>query len=131
MTADELLARAIEFDAGPPPVISGQLWRDDWDDAERHNVHIAKRLNARTGAVKWAIHSHGEDLNRYGHWEYAPRGSRTNEAYLKRCRFDSVQEAFDVWTRWHAAVTAWAKKKIAAHKGDGRLILNPPRRLKF
>lgn len=131
MTDRELLERAVEFDGGPPALINGQLWRSDFADSRHHYVRIVQRLNASTGATKWAIHDGHQDLNRYGHWEVAPRGSRTTEPYLKRCRFDTAGEAFDVWLRYRAAVVAWAEKKIARAKGDERVVLNPPRNLKF
>lgn len=81
--------------------------------------------------MKWAIHDGAFDLNKTGNWEYATSGSRTTEPYLKRCRYDSVQEAFDHYNRWKAAVVVWARKKLARAKPGERVILNQPRRLRF
>lgn len=131
MTDKELLERATEFDAGPPAIINGQLWRDDFADSHHHYVRVVQRLNAHTGKKKWAIHDGFRDLNRHGHWETALRGSRTNEPYLKRCRFDTAQEALEFWFRYRAAVVAWATKKLAKAKEGERVILNPPQKLKF
>ena len=130
MTNEELLACAVEFDAGPPPILNGQLFNPEWADAERYRVRIVQRFNAQTKLYKWAIHDGFHDLTKAGSWEYARSGSTTRADYLKRCRYETVHEAFDHYLRWKAAVLAWAQKKLAKAKPGERVILNPPR-LKF
>ncbi len=134
MTPKELLARAVEFDAGPPLIINGHFIDPDLpepDETKGRHIRIVQRYNALTGSVKWAIHDTFFDLNKTGNWEYAQRGSRTTEPFLQRCRYDSVEEAFEHYEKWKAAMVAWARKKLAKAKPGLRVILKQPRRLKF
>ncbi len=131
MTNTQLLERAVEFDAGPPVIVNGHFIDPDQPeprDTLGLHIRIVQRLNAQTGLVKWAIHDGLYDLNRTGNWEYA---SRSNKAYLGRCRYGSVQEAFEHFGKWKAATVAWARKKLARAKPGERVILNQPRRLKL
>jgi hypothetical protein len=55
-----------------------------------------ERCKQRDGSYKWAIRSHGQVMTKTGKWEYEPMPSSRTDAFLKRARFDSVDEA--VWT---------------------------------
>jgi hypothetical protein len=42
---------------------------------------------------RWAVRCKGHCLNKKGVWEYEPLPSNRTEAFLKRCRFDTAEQA--------------------------------------
>jgi hypothetical protein len=124
----ELLARATAFDAGPVPIVNGKLFDPGWVDATHYHAKIEQRRNAQTGDVKWAIVGFGSCLSKTGKWEYEGLSSGRTKPFLERCRYNSIQEAFDHWFRYHKAVTAWAQKRLAK---DPTEVLSLPQRFRF
>lgn len=61
------------------------------------DVRLCRALQ-RDGTEKWAIREQGACLNRFGNWELEPQPSSRTDAFLRRCRFDSPQDALIVWT---------------------------------
>lgn len=51
----------------------------------------------RRGEDAWAVVDGGLVLNQTGEWEYEPSPSNRDEAFLKRARFRTAEEALDVW----------------------------------
>ncbi len=49
--------------------------------------------------VRWAIRQAGFCLNRKGDWEYEPIPSSRTEAFFKRCRFNTLEDAVAAWKR--------------------------------
>ncbi len=96
MKVEELLARAIEFDAGPPPHLNGFLVEatDTWVKS-RHHVSISKR-----GETAWAIVDGQYCLSKEGEWEYESLPSNRQEEFIARTRFPTVQAAFEFWNQW-------------------------------
>lgn len=45
----------------------------------------------------WAIFYDGRCMGRDGTWEWEPMPSGRTDAFLKRCRFDTLREAIDFW----------------------------------
>lgn len=104
MTNEELLARAIEFDAGNPAELNGMIVEDDDDIKSHYRVFISLRDNT-DGKKKWAIHEGGSFvLSKRGDWVYEPMPSSRTKSFLKRTRFDSIEEAF-------AALDAYKKRR--------------------
>lgn len=55
----------------------------------------------RTEGVKWAVRRiNKECLNKNGEWEVEPLPFERNEEFLKRCRFDTKEEAIETYIRW-------------------------------
>jgi hypothetical protein len=107
MRIEELLERATEFDAGPPPHINGYLVEADDTFVEKHNhVAISKR-----GEHAWAITDHRYCLNKNGEWEYESLPSNREDEFIKRTRFTSVREAFDFWNKWRDEEREKARKE--------------------
>ena len=48
---------------------------------------------------KWAVRRLSSCLNKEGEWEYEPIPSSRDDDFYARCRFDSLDEAFDAWER--------------------------------
>lgn len=73
---------------------------EDWIVVERRGG---------TDGVKWAINSGGRCvLNKQGHWEYEPFPSNRDEEFLSRCRYDSLEEA------WQAAMSWEPEQEVAS-----------------
>ena len=51
----------------------------------------------RNGAVKWVVRNSVGCLNRDGEFEYEPMPSSRDDDFLARCRFDTPEEAYQVW----------------------------------
>ena len=100
MTTDaEKLACAVEFEILP-----------EWYPAYGRvtgGIHIVQR-GQRDGGEKWAVTWSHNTLTKAGNWEYERQPSSRTEAYLKRSRFDTLDEA------WSAAVKAGRKMYRAA-----------------
>jgi len=52
-----------------------------------------QRVVSRNGAVRWAVRQDSAVLNTDGQWEHEPLPSSRDEAFLRRCRFPTVQAA--------------------------------------
>lgn len=57
------------------------------------------RQNQIDGSDLWAVRRRGYVLNREGDFEYEPIPSGRDEEFLARCRFESIEEAVEMWTR--------------------------------
>jgi hypothetical protein len=55
--------------------------------------HTLVRQPQDEGADKWAIYNGRHVLNREGKWEWEPMPSNRDEDFMRRCRFDTPQEA--------------------------------------
>lgn len=58
-----------------------------WDDI------VLRRMPQGKGPDKWAIYKGGIVLDRSGHFVYEPLPSNRDEDFMRRCRFDTPQEA--------------------------------------
>lgn len=57
--------------------------------------------NRGRGIEHWAIISwDGTCMTKDGKWEWEPMGSRRDDAFIERCRFDSVEEALETYLKW-------------------------------
>jgi hypothetical protein len=110
MTDKELLSRALTFDAGPVVVLNGKLiteevvkaYPDDFLFGGRNNIRVCYR-----GSDRWAIYNGTCCLSKAtDDWEYEPMNSNMTEEYLKACRFDSLEEAFEFLEKWRERETA-------------------------
>lgn len=59
-----------------------------------------RRMRQIKGPDKWAVYRNGSPLSKEGEWEYEPIPSSRDDAYLKRCRYDSIEEALRHWQEW-------------------------------
>ena len=48
---------------------------------------------------KWAIREMGLCLNKRGKWEIEPIPSSRTAAFLKRCRWNTAEEAYEFWAK--------------------------------
>ena len=58
---------------------------------------VLRRMPQRDGPDKWAILDHAACLDRDGDWVIQPQPSSRDEAFIRRCRFDSAEEALAFW----------------------------------
>ena len=57
-----------------------------------------ERTTDRQSAILWAVRdAAGDCLNRAGDWEFEPQPSARDEAFLKRCRWDTPEAAYAAW----------------------------------
>lgn len=70
---------------------------NDTDDLDSITIH---RMNSPFyDGTKYAVRYRGRCLNTGGKWEYEPLPSSRDDAFYKRCRFDSFEEAKDTYER--------------------------------
>lgn len=62
-----------------------------------NGAQIERCRQADGAPDKWAVRRHGGCLNREGQYEYEPMPSSRDEAFLARCRFASVDDAYSTW----------------------------------
>jgi hypothetical protein len=99
LTADRLLALATEFDAGPEPIVNGQLYDPRWSDADLHRVTIQWR------GAGWSINKIGRSvLNRDGEWEFEMMPSSRTDDDLQRTRWPTALAAFRFFIKWRNRV---------------------------
>ena len=54
------------------------------------------------GDVKWAVRSgDGSCMNRSGEMEVEPMPSNRDAEFMARCRFDTAEEAYEVWEKYN------------------------------
>lgn len=58
------------------------------------------RYRQREGPDKWVVQSNSNVLNKDGEWEWEPRPSSRDDAYLARCRFDTAEEALAAYIKF-------------------------------
>jgi hypothetical protein len=85
----ERLSKATDFCLGQMPRLPKH-----WSN----KVTVSLRSDSTTPI--WAVVWNGNCLAKDGKWEYEPSPSRRDEAFLARCRFNSLDEA------WAAAQAA-------------------------
>jgi hypothetical protein len=73
-------------------IVSEYIIEGDPRELGSDDIRIA-RARQMDGSVKWAVRNRGACLNKSGEWEYEPMPSSRDEAFLARCRFDSVADA--------------------------------------
>jgi len=76
-------------------IIAYQLQHDEF-------ACINVTLNLRRGdhgAKRWAISEMGYVLNKKGRWEMEPIPSSRTDAFYRRCRFDTAEEALAFWRK--------------------------------
>lgn len=56
---------------------------------------------------RWAVRKNSMCLARSAEWEYEPRPSCRDKAFYARCRFDTLEQAFEVY-----------QKSVETHTGD-------------
>lgn len=57
----------------------------------------ATKVHQMNGSPLWSIRCAGYVLNRSGEWEWEPRPSSRGEAFLARCRFDTLEQAIKAY----------------------------------
>lgn len=67
---------------------------DEFEGIETTLERVGRRPNEPD---RWAIREFSHCLNKAGKWEYEPSPSERDEAFLKRCRWDSAEEALAFW----------------------------------
>ena len=81
---------------------SGKTPLFDWDDSSlMDEVKISWRgKNRGKGIEHWAIISwNGNCMTKDGKWEWEPMASQRDDAFIKRCRYDSVEEALETYLK--------------------------------
>lgn len=65
-----------------------------------------ERVAQRDGPDRWAVRAplSGTCLGREGEWEPEPSPSSRDDAFYARCRFATVEEAYQHWQRAHQAL---------------------------
>ncbi|BCY18672.1 hypothetical protein hrd7_25210 [Leptolinea sp. HRD-7] len=72
---------------------------DELTPGHRHypNGIVLRDAIQRDGTVLWKIVDPPFVLNTSGQWEYEPMPSSRDDAFLKRCRFASIEAAVKAW----------------------------------
>jgi hypothetical protein len=97
MTNEDLLKRAIVFNAGPPPTVN-QYVLDEDDDSQGHDMTIEYR-----GQSGWAICVGRSCVNKItGELEYEAYSSDRTDEFIANTRFPTPQEAFEFLWEWKA-----------------------------
>lgn len=65
------------------------------------NGIVAERVAQLDGGYLWAIRKHHGNvcLNNEGEWEFEPSPSGRDEEFLKRCRFETIEDVLEAWNR--------------------------------
>lgn len=79
------------FDESPGVLLPG-CKVSAYDAGGGTSIEAALQLD---GSLKWAVRHNGEVLAKTGQWEWEPFPSSRDEAFFKRCRFESPLEALD------------------------------------
>ena len=66
-------------------------------DCEPEPVML-ERVRGHAG-IRWAIRQIGACFNKRGKWEYEPIPSSRTEAFFKRCRWDTAEDAIAAWVK--------------------------------
>lgn len=61
-------------------------------------IRIVERRQ-KNGESLWAVKHLSECLNKDFQWEFEPMGSSRDDDFLKRCRFESIEEAIEAFTK--------------------------------
>ncbi len=105
---DYILKNVLEIDLGPMPVYWGKLYYEgakDWD-------HVTLTRRMRDGS-SWAIENHSCCLNKDGEFEYESLPSNRPDDFLVRCRYASLEEAYEFFQRWREWIIQKFYKGIA------------------
>lgn len=62
-------------------------------------IACVERARQMRGPDMWKVERSGENLNKSGQWEHEPLPSARDDAFLRRCRFKSAEEAIDAALR--------------------------------
>lgn len=110
MTKNELLAKAIEFDAGMVVHLNGYICGQD-DGMIYHHYTISLRTNEEN-QQKWAICDGRLCLSKSKQeFVYETFPSSRTEDFINDTRFDSVEEAFEFLEEWKKKELVWAIKQ--------------------
>lgn len=60
---------------------------------------VLQRCQQEDGSSNWKIAEKGFVLNCNGEWEFESIPSSRTDAYFKRTRFDTAEEALDFWNK--------------------------------
>jgi hypothetical protein len=60
----------------------------------------ARDFNEAGFPTKWAVKDVGSVLNKEDEWEYEPSPSNRDDDFIKRCRYDSAEEALVAFETW-------------------------------
>jgi len=101
MTDEELLKRAIEFDAGPPVVFNGFLVPDEVNPSTlsplSDHIRVVKRRDNPPG---WAILLRSYCLSKWEEWVIEPQPTNRAEQFREATRWPTPQAAFEFLERW-------------------------------
>lgn len=67
---------------------------DVWKDAIEVRLECVRQIN---GPDLWAIREKGCCLNKQGEWELEPIPSSRTDAFYKRCRWETAEDALKFW----------------------------------
>jgi len=84
----ERLKKATEFNLGPLPS-QPRHWSNEVLVQRREGHRLPKQ------PYMWAVKWSGNNLAKDGTWEYEPLPSSRDDEFYARCRFDTLQEAWD------------------------------------
>lgn len=56
-----------------------------------------ERVEQLDGTYKWAVRRGALCLGNLGEYEYEPMPSARGDEFLRRCRFDSAEQAYTAW----------------------------------
>lgn len=59
-----------------------------------------ERCRQRDGSYRWAIRRYGDCMNSDGEWEYEPQPSSRDDSFMDRCRFNSAEDAYTVFSKF-------------------------------
>ena len=68
---------------------------DYWDTVIHITLERVRQLPGKPD--KWAIRESGCCMNRNGEWEYEPIPSSRDDAFMERCRFNTVEDALFIY----------------------------------
>lgn len=59
---------------------------------------MLEAVKGREGVIRWALRDRSRNcFNKEGEWEYEPQPSSRADDFYARCRWDTVEEAYEAW----------------------------------
>ena len=108
MTTKEIMDRILSIDAGPLPILNGNLLTDEegnnlvasFIDINHNNINIDAVYNM-DNVKKWVIRNSGRCLSKKANlFIYEPFSSGRTDEFIEDTRFNSLEDAIEFLSKW-------------------------------